>query len=355
MVNPAETIGMDAPVRPGETLLEVRDLQVEFRTMAGVVRAVNGISYTLSAGQTLAILGESGSGKTVSSLATLGLLETPPAVITGGQVLYRGTDLLSLSESEMRTIRGAKVAMIFQDALSSLNPVFPVGEQIAEMFRMHLGVSHREGRRRAVQMLDQVRIPMAKDRANDYPHQFSGGMRQRVMIAVAIALRPEVLIADEPTTALDVTVQAQILELLKTLQEETGMGLILITHDLGVVAEVADDVAVMYAGRIVEKGPIHDVFSVPAHPYALGLLRSVASVRTKDVEILPIPGQPPNLARIPAGCPFSPRCAFADASCYEERPELASIDGSRAAACHHLGRVREVAVGLRADRRRNGA
>jgi len=245
--------------------------------------------------------------------------------------------------------------MIFQDALSSLNPVFPVGEQIAEMYRMHLGITHREARRRAVEMLDQVRIPMAKDRANDYPHQFSGGMRQRVMIAVAIALQPEVLIADEPTTALDVTVQAQILELLKVLQDETGMGLILITHDLGVVAEVADDVAVMYAGRIVEKGPIDQVFSVPAHPYALGLLQSVASVRTKDIEIRPIPGQPPNLARIPLGCPFSPRCAFADDSCRAERPELLSIDGARAAACHHLDRVREVAVGLRAERGRNGA
>ena len=321
-----------------EVLLEVDDLHVEFRTTRGVVRAVNGLSYELRAGRTLAILGESGSGKSVSSMAVLGLLESPPASIRGS-VRYDGRDLLQVGRREWRKIRGSRIAMVFQDALSSLNPVFPVGEQIAEMYRMHLDVSRAEARARAIDVLDRVRIPSAKERFHDYPHQFSGGMRQRAMIAVAIALNPEILIADEPTTALDVTVQAQIMDLLKTLQDETGMSLVLITHDLGVVAETADDVVVMYAGRVAESGPITEVFTQPSHPYTLGLMRSVPNAHKKSDQLVPIGGAPPNLAATPRGCAFHPRCGFRREVCWTDVPPLLPVSDRRASACYFHGQV----------------
>jgi oligopeptide transport system ATP-binding protein len=256
------------PTRIGTSpLLEVRDLRVEFRTSEGVAKAVNGVSYTVDEGETLAVLGESGSGKSVSAQAIMGIIDSPPGFVTGGQVLFRGEDLLAMPEHQRRGYRGRHIAMIFQDALSSLNPVFPVGWQIAEMFRVHEGLSRKRARARAIELMDQVRIPAAAERVDDYPHHFSGGMRQRIMIAMALALNPDLLIADEPTTALDVTVQAQIMELLSDLQRERNMGLILITHDLGVVADVADKIAVMYAGRIVEQAPVNDIYANPAHPY----------------------------------------------------------------------------------------
>ncbi len=329
--------------RGGEHLLEVRDLHVEFRTREGVVNAVNGLSYTLDERETVAILGESGSGKTVSALAALGIIDSPPGYVTKGEVVYRGVDLLKLSDRALRKIRGRRVAMIFQDALTALNPVFTVGFQIGEMFRKHQGMRRAEARERPIQLMDRVRIPSARDRVNDFPHQFSGGMRQRVMIAMALALDPDVLIADEPSTALDVTVQAQIMQLLADLQAETGMGLVLITHDLGVVAEVADRVVVMYAGRAMEGGPIHDVYANPAHPYTRGLLHSIPRADQKGQRLDPIRGQPPNLAAIPSGCEFHPRCPFMEPVCKEKTPPLFDVDIGRQSACHFY---REV---LRAD------
>jgi oligopeptide transport system ATP-binding protein len=333
--------------RPGDPILEVNDLYVEFRTRAGVTNAVNGISYNVSAGETLAILGESGSGKSVSAQAIMGILDSPPAQIPQGEIWFEGRNLLTLPAEEQRRVRGPGISMIFQDALSSLNPVYSVGFQIGEMFRAHRGTSRKEAKRLAVELMDRVRIPAAAERVNDYPHQFSGGMRQRVMIAMAIALDPRILIADEPTTALDVTVQAQVMGLLKDLQRETGMGLILITHDLGVVNEVADSVAVMYAGRIVERGTVDDVFDNPAHPYTDGLMSSVPQVEAKGGRLLPIAGQPPSLARIPSGCPFHPRCARrrigADAApgrdCAGDLPPLRVVVPGREAACHYSEEV----------------
>ncbi|MDN3352654.1 ABC transporter ATP-binding protein [Actinomadura sp. DC4] len=309
-------------------LLEVEDLHVEFRARGSAVKAVNGLSYTLEEGETLAILGESGSGKSVAAQAVMGILDMPPARIAGGSVRFRGTELLGLPEKKRRTYRGAKIAMIFQDALSSLNPVHRVGDQIAEMLIVHRGASRREARARSVELMDRVRIPSAAERVNDFPHQFSGGMRQRVMIAMALALEPDVLIADEPTTALDITVQAQIMKLLAELQAEMAMGLILITHDLGVVADVADRIALMYAGRVVEEAAVEDLYARPAHPYAEGLLLSVPRIDVRGRELTPIKGAPPNLAAIPAGCPFHPRCPRARDRCSTEVPELRAVEGA---------------------------
>jgi oligopeptide transport system ATP-binding protein len=333
-----------APVRP---VLEVEDLSVEFRMPKGVVRAVNGVSYALHPGETLAILGESGSGKSVSAQAIMGILDSPPGFVTGGRVLFEGRDLLTATPAEQRTVRGPGISMVFQDALSSLNPVFTVGHQIAEMFRAHRGTSRKEAKEAAVELLDRVRIPAARRRANAFPHQFSGGMRQRVMIAMAIALDPRVLIADEPTTALDVTVQAQIMDLLQDLQREEGMGLLLITHDLGVVNEVADRVAVMYAGRIVETGSVDEVFTSPAHPYTEGLMASIPSVEATGTRLRPITGTPPDLARIPSGCSFHPRCprrvvdgAPPGGDCAGDVPLLLPVGGpGRASACHYREEV----------------
>ena len=323
----------------GAHLLEVNNLHVEFRTRDGIVNAVNGVTYTLDAGETLAILGESGSGKSVSAQAVMGIVDSPPGFVTDGSVLYRGRDLLTMSDREVRTIRGQRIAMVFQDALSALNPVFTVGYQIAEMYRVHRGASKQEARTKAVELMERVRIPSARTRLDDYPHQFSGGMRQRAMIAMALALDPDVLIADEPTTALDVTVQAQILQLLNDLQTETGMGLILITHDLGVVAEVADNVCVMYAGRIMERGPIAEVYRQPAHPYTLGLMHSIPRADRKGLQLDPITGAPPDLSHIPPGCEFHPRCPYRQQVCIDERPPLYKVRPERASACHFAEEV----------------
>ncbi|WP_407111071.1 ABC transporter ATP-binding protein [Streptomyces sp. DSM 116494] len=315
-------------------LLEVRDLHVEFHTRDGVARAVNGVSYGVDAGETLAVLGESGSGKSVTAQAIMGILDIPPGRITGGEVVFQGRDLLKLREDERRRIRGAEMAMIFQDALSSLNPVLTVGDQLAEMFTVHRGMSRKEARARAIELMDRVRIPAARERVKQYPHQFSGGMRQRIMIAMALALEPALIIADEPTTALDVTVQAQVMELLAELQREYHMGLILITHDLGVVADVADRIAVMYAGRIVESAPVHDIYKAPAHPYTRGLLDSIPRLDQKGQELYAIRGLPPNLMNIPPGCAFHPRCPLARDVCRTDEPPLYEVSPTRGSACH---------------------
>ena len=330
-----------APAPAGQHLLEVRDLQVEFRTNRGVVRANRGVSYHVDAGETLAILGESGSGKSVSAQAIMGIIDSPPGFVTGGEVLFRGDDLLRMTERDRRQVRGQRIAMIFQDALTSLNPVFSVGWQIAEMYRVHRGASRSEGFQRAIELMERVKIPSARERVNNYPHEFSGGMRQRVMIAMALTLDPEVLIADEPTTALDVTVQAQIMALLDELQAETGMGMILITHDLGVVAEVSDRLAVMYAGKIVETGSVWDVFGQPAHPYTEGLMLSIPRADQKGKRLDPIVGSPPNLANIPSGCPFHPRCPrMRPPRCTDEVPPLYVVSGTdRRSACHYWEEV----------------
>ncbi|MER6946592.1 ABC transporter ATP-binding protein [Nonomuraea sp. NPDC000554] len=320
-------------------LLAVEDLHVEFATRAGIVRAVNGVSYSLNPGETLAVLGESGSGKSVTAQAIMGILDMPPARIPKGEIRFRGTDLLRLSDEARTQVRGQRIAMVFQDALSALNPVFTVGWQISEMFRVHRGMSKRDAMKKAVEMMDRVRIPAAKQRVNDYPHQFSGGMRQRIMIAMSIALDPEVLIADEPTTALDVTVQAQIMELLAELQRESNMGMILITHDLGVVADVADKIAVMYGGRIVENAPVHDIYRAPAHPYTKGLLESIPRVDLKGQELYAIKGLPPNLLDMPTGCAFHPRCPYRQDDCATDVPPLNEISGTRSSACHYWREV----------------
>jgi oligopeptide transport system ATP-binding protein len=320
-------------------LLEVDNLQVEFRTREGVAKAVNGVSYSVDEGETLAVLGESGSGKSVTAQAIMGILDSPPGFVAGGAVRFRGEDLLALPEEERRAYRGRSISMIFQDALSALNPVFPVGWQIAEMFRVHEGMPKTEAKKRAVELMERVRIPAARERAGDYPHQFSGGMRQRIMIAMAIALDPDVLIADEPTTALDVTVQAQIMNLLRDLQRERKMGLILITHDLGVVADVADKISVMYAGRIMEQAPVGDIYARPAHPYTKGLLESIPRVDLKGQDLSAIKGLPPNLMRIPAGCEFNPRCPYAQAVCLDQRPPLLEVVSGRSSACHFAREV----------------
>lgn len=321
-------------------LLEVEDLQVEFRTRDGVAKAINGVTFHLDEGETLAILGESGSGKSVTAQAIMGILDTPPGYVTGGAVRYCGTDLLTLDEKRRREVRGPELSMIFQDALSSLNPVFPVGWQIAEMLRVHRGANRSDAKEAAIRLMERVNIPGARQRVNAFPHQFSGGMRQRIMIAMAIALDPAVLIADEPTTALDVTVQAQIMSLLAELQEERRMGLILITHDLGVVADVADRIAVMYAGRLVETADVHPIYAAPAHPYTQGLLASIPRLDQKGQELAAIGGLPPNLTRIPAGCPFNPRCRYAEDVCrHDPPPPLIQVRPDRWSACHFTEQV----------------
>lgn len=315
-------------------LLEVRHLHVEFHTRDGVAKAVNGVDYTVDEGETLAVLGESGSGKSVTAQAIMGILDMPPGKITGGEVVFQGRDLLQLKEEERRRVRGVGMAMIFQDALSSLNPVLSVGEQLGEMFVVHRGMSKKDARARAVELMERVGIPAAKERVRQYPHQFSGGMRQRIMIAMALALEPSLIIADEPTTALDVTVQAQVMDLLATLQTELSMGLVLITHDLGVVADVADKIAVMYAGRIVERAPVHDIYKAPAHPYTKGLLESIPRLDQKGRDLYAIKGLPPNLMNIPPGCAFNPRCPLARDVCRTDEPPLYEVSEGRRSACH---------------------
>ncbi|GHG31084.1 MULTISPECIES: ABC transporter ATP-binding protein [Streptomyces] len=339
-----KTASVPAPRASGEhngPLLEVKDLHVEFHTRDGVAKAVNGVNYSVDAGETLAVLGESGSGKSVTAQAIMGILDMPPGKIPQGEILFRGEDMLKMADEDRRKIRGRKIAMIFQDALSSLNPVLTVGYQLGEMFRVHQGMSKKDAQRKAIELMDKVKIPAAKARVSDYPHQFSGGMRQRIMIAMALALEPDLIIADEPTTALDVTVQAQVMDLLAELQREYNMGLILITHDLGVVADVADKIAVMYAGRIVEQAPVHELYARPAHPYTRGLLDSIPRLDQKGQELYAIKGLPPNLLKVPSGCAFNPRCPKATDLCRTEIPALVPVteqDGAdlpgRKSACH---------------------
>ena len=307
----------------GEVLLKVDDLTVEFDTPRGPVRAVDGVSWQVRAGETLAILGESGSGKSVSTQALTGILEMPPGRIVSGTAKYRGVDLIGMTVKERRKIVGDRITMVFQDSLSALNPVQSVGTQIAECYRVHRGMSKKDALKRAAEMLDQVRIPAAAKRVRDYPHEFSGGMRQRVMLAMALALDPDVLIADEPTTALDVTVQAQILELIAELQAERDMGVVLITHDLGVVSDVADNVVVMYAGHVVERASTAEALEYPVHPYTEGLLGSMPSAELKGRELPTIPGTPPSLRAIPSGCAFRPRCPIAIDDCAPGGPAVA--------------------------------
>ncbi len=330
----------------GEVLLEVEDLSVDFKTDAGVVKAVQSVSFTLHAGETLAIIGESGSGKSVTAQAIMGIVPSPPGVVNANAIRFRGQNLADLTEKDRRKVRGQEIAMIFQDPLTSLNPVYSVGKQIGEMFRVHRGASRKEATEAAIELMEQVRIPEARLRVGDYPHQFSGGMRQRVMIAMALSLDPAVLIADEPTTALDVTVQAQIMELLGSLQEEHNMGLILITHDLGVVASVADTVQLMYAGGVVEKAGADDFYEAHAHPYAEGLMRSIPTLIGEDERLIPIEGTPPSLIRLPPGCPFNPRCPYVTDRCRTEKPLLRSIAGyAGLVACHNAEDVRSAKVG----------
>ena len=327
-------------------LLDVRDLHVEFHTAEGLSKVINGVSYHLDPGETLAVLGESGSGKSVTAQAIMGILDTPPAVIRSGQILYQGRDLLTISEEARRQVRGKEIAMIFQDALSALNPVFPVGWQIAETLRVREGLSRADARRRAVELMELVKIPAARERISDYPHQFSGGMRQRVMIAMSLAMKPRVLIADEPTTALDVTVQAQIMDLLADLRRELNMGMILITHDLGVVADVADRIAVMYAGRIIEHADVRSLYKSPAHPYTKGLLESIPRMDVRGRKLATIKGLPPNLMDIPAGCPFHPRCPYARQVCREVvPPEIPVGAPGRYSACHFAKEVHDGRLG----------
>ena len=315
-------------------LLEVEDLHVEFRTRDGVAKVLNGVNYQVDAGETLAVLGESGSGKSVTAQTVMGILDIPPGAITGGSIRYRGEDLLTATEDRRRELRGDSMAMIFQDALSALNPVYTVGFQISEQLRTRRGMSRKDATNKAVELLDQVKIPNAKQRVKEYPHQFSGGMRQRAMIAMSLALDPDLLIADEPTTALDVTVQAQIMDLLDELRRDRGMGLILITHDLGVVAEVADRIVVMYAGRIVEKADAHSLYKTPGHPYTDGLMRSIPRLDLKGQELETIKGLPPNLMAVPPGCPFHPRCSRAEDKCRTEVPADHNLGLGRISACH---------------------
>jgi len=315
------------------TLLEVKDLHVSFPTADGVVRAVRGVSFDVEPGRTLGIVGESGSGKTVLTQTLLGL--TQGAEVEGSAV-FEGTDLIKLSEDEMRHVRGARISVIFQDPLTSLHPLYRIGWQIAEMIRAHdRSVSKNEARTRSIELLRRVGIPRPETRVDDYPHQFSGGMRQRAMIAMALALEPRLIIADEPTTALDATVQAQILDLLLRLQQDLDTALIMITHDLGVVADIADDVMVMYAGRAAEKAPKRDVFYSPHHPYTKGLLESIPSSSAAGARLKPIPGQPPSLINLPSGCKFHPRCGYVLDQCLVEEPVLRPVaeTGGHTSAC----------------------
>lgn len=315
-------------------LLEVKNLKTQFFTQDGVVHAVNGISYSVSKGETVAIVGESGSGKSVGVMSLIRLIPQPPGKIVDGEVWFDGQDLLKLSEDELRGIRGNRIAMIFQDPMTSLNPVLTIGRQITEALELHLNMSREQSRQRAVQLLELVGIPDAGQRLDDYPHQFSGGMRQRVMIAMGLSCNPQLLIADEPTTALDVTIQAQIVDLVNRLKEELGMAIIWITHDLGVVAGMAQRVIVMYSGYIIEEASVDDLYAHPRHPYTLGLLRSIPRLDLgRQKRLIPIEGLPPDLLELPNQCPFAPRCAFSVEKCWQENPPLEEVRPDHRSAC----------------------
>ncbi len=318
-----------------EPVLEIDNLVVEFDTTDGVVHAVDGVSYSVSPGETLGVVGESGSGKSVTVMSALGLIQMPPGRIVSGEVRYKGRNLIGLPIDELRKVRNKEIGMVFQDPMTSLNPVFTVGEQIAEALLEHnSSMTDTEARSRTVELLDRVGVPSPDRRYDQYPHEYSGGMRQRAMIAMAIANDPAVIIADEPTTALDVTIQAQVLDVLKEATRDTGSALVLITHDLGVVAEMVDKMVVMYGGKVVERGPVEEIFHAPRHPYTLGLMMSLPRLTGEITKLLPIPGNPPSLINLPSGCSFHPRCRLFQGRsvCRTDVPELPG--GSRAAACH---------------------
>ena len=314
-----------------ENLLEVHDLWVEYRTSRGAVKAVNGLNLNIAMGETLGLVGETGAGKSTTAFGIMRILPDPPAKITGGEILYKGRDLLKLSAKEMRDVRGEEISMIFQDPMTSLDPVKTVGNQIQEMIELHTDISSKEAWTRAEDMLEVVGIK--RERANDYPHQFSGGMKQRVVIAMSIACSPELILADEPTTALDVTIQAQVLELMNELKEKLRTSLLLITHDLGVVAQVCDRVAIMYAGEIVESGTIAEVFDHPHHPYTIGLFGSIPSLDETAEKLKPIQGQMPDPTELPEGCAFAPRCPYATGACRTRKPEMTGVGGTQMVRC----------------------
>jgi oligopeptide/dipeptide ABC transporter ATP-binding protein len=319
-------------------LLEVNNLKTYFFTRGGVVKAVDDVSFVIKPGETLGVVGESGCGKSVTALSVMRLVANPPGKIVGGEINFNGENILEKNQDELTDLRGSKISMIFQDPMTSLNPVFTVGFQIAETVKRHRkDVNNDQAWKRAVEMLDLVRIPDAKRRSKNYPHEFSGGMRQRVMIAIALACNPQLLIADEPTTALDVTIQAQVLELMKGLSQEFGTAVMLITHDLGVVAGTCQHVNVMYAGHVVESAPVKQIFDTPAHPYTVGLLESIPRLDDdRSVRLKPIAGQPPDLSNPPVGCPYAPRCPKVQSRCREERPELMSVNrGEQVVACFY--------------------
>ena len=315
-------------------LLNVQGLETQFKTPEGVVHAVNGVDFTLKEGETLGVVGESGCGKSVSMLSILRLIQQPPGKIVAGEAMFRGQDLLKMTKEEIRHVRGGQISMVFQDPMTSLNPVMTIGKQLAEPLMLHLGLNKEQARDRAVELLEQVGIPHAADRLKDYPHQYSGGMRQRVMIAMALSCAPQILIADEPTTALDVTIQAQIVELVIRLREEVGMAIVWITHDLGVVASIAHRVNVMYGGFIIEESPIRDLYAHPSHPYTIGLLGSLPQIHEQRRQRLySIEGMPPMLYQKPHSCPFSPRCRWVVEHCRLENPPLMPVGDNHRAAC----------------------
>ena len=321
-------------------LLQVNNLSVEFSTPLGTVKAVTNVSWKVSPGQILAVVGESGSGKSVTALSILQLIPTPPGRIVSGQVLFGQTDLLRLSEDQIRTFRGRKISMVFQEPMTSLNPVLSIGRQITEQMKLHLGLDTAQAKERAIELLTRVGISEPRDRLRQYPHHFSGGMRQRVMIAMALSCDPELIIADEPTTALDVTIQAQILQLMQRLCREMNVGLVIITHNLGVVARYADRVNVMYAGRIVEEGDAVDIYARPQHPYTYGLLNSVPRLDSAHgSNLIPIPGNPPDLVDLPPGCSFHPRCSIGRSSCERDIPELVAALSGHQVACPHSSEI----------------
>jgi len=316
------------------TLLQVKGLKTQFFTQDGIVNAVNGIAYDLNEGETLGLVGESGCGKSVSVLSLMRLIPQPPGRIVGGEAWFQGRDLLTMDTEEIRSVRGNKIAMIFQDPMTSLNPVLTISQQVSEALELHLAMDRKQARERSIELLELVRIPDARDRMDDYPHQFSGGMRQRVMIAMALSCNPQLLIADEPTTALDVTIQAQIIELVKQLKDEIGMAVIWITHDLGVVAGLADRVNVMYAGYIIESADVKDIYGHPRHPYTMGLLSSIPRLDAeRKSKLKPIEGLPPDLIGMETGCPFAPRCDYTIDRCLEENPTLETIARGHTVAC----------------------
>ena len=315
-------------------ILNVQGLETQFSTPEGVVHAVNGVDFTLNEGETLGVVGESGCGKSVSMLSILRLIQQPPGKIVAGTAMFRGKDLLQMTSDEIRHVRGGQISMVFQDPMTSLNPVMTIGKQMAEPLMLHMGLSREQARERSVELLEQVGIPRAKDRLKDYPHQYSGGMRQRVMIAMALSCNPQIVIADEPTTALDVTIQAQIVDLMIRLREEVGMSIVWITHDLGVVASIAHRVNVMYGGFIIEESPIRDLYANPCHPYTIGLLGSLPQIHQKGRQRLySIEGMPPMLYQKPQRCPFSPRCRWVVDRCREENPPLVEVDEKHRVAC----------------------